>query len=489
VCSTGTRNAHAHTLTLQVSNTLSEMAAGTTDRRRRGPPRTPKPQGSGRASRPSQLVAPTSSASASPVSSPDGEDSLQLKNSPRLKAAAGASKYSLQLGQEDRRKYRGRTWRGRQVRGKGKGQQRQSQEAEQPNLHFVQAATISPRAARACAERLSAAPRRGPVDVPSPPPPRLSAEEREARKQNMLALSRPKSQTAATANTGHALVRELAAGHPFPQAISAGLPAPSARSFRPGTPSHKRLRALSRPTEREKKAEELWAAQREQAQALAPTTPRPPDADRLVVLSRPARPQSAPPPGRKPHATNPALSGRAYICTWQHAPGCLCCQDQPWIDEHGAPLSARPQTELSRHLCAPTDAMHSYATPPKPPPGCQLAEPRQPVVGVDLQPMPPPPPPLARTACPPPPTLLHPPPVPPEPPNPSPPTVAAFPAMRQPGPAPAFHLTHPLVRELAEQTRCPQDYRWRYDPDPRQPGAWAGGVRDGRLFSAKQALS
>eukprot|EP01047_Picozoa_sp_COSAG01_P060851 COSAG01_NODE_7515_length_3173_cov_11.367599_3_plen_171_part_00 len=132
--------------------------------------------------------------------------------------------------------------------------------------------------------------------------------------------------------------------------------------------------------------------------------------------------------------------------------------------------------------------MHSYATPPKPPPGCQLAEPRQPVVGVDLQPMPPPPPPLARTACPPPPTLPHPPPVPPEPPNPTPPTVAAFPAMRQPGPAPAFHLTHPLVRELAEQTRCPQDYRWRYDPNPRQPGAWAGGVCDGRLFSAKQAL-
>lgn len=98
---------------------------------------------------------------------------------------------------------------------------------------------------------------------------------------------------------------------------------------------------------------------------------------RLDELAIPTRPECEPGVWRKaktqclapsqPAAptSNTAMTGRAYICTWQHVPGSQLTSEYPYAYNDGKSSRVRVG-----------DSYHSYAAPPPPPPGCgRLPEP------------------------------------------------------------------------------------------------------------------
>ncbi len=144
----------------------------------------------------------------------------------------------------------------------------------------------------------------------------------------------------------------------------------SAPSSQPISPSprkarHNRILQLATPTAREdadsgstdnRRSGLDAASHRRWLRRLA--TPTRPEGQRPVAVPH-GRPAA--------HNSNTALTGQAYICTWQHVPGSQLTAKSPYAGKD----AVCPRFQVG-------GSHHSYAKPPPPPPGCDRLPPPEP---------------------------------------------------------------------------------------------------------------
>jgi hypothetical protein len=220
----------------------------------------------------------------------------------------------------------------------------------------------------------------------------------------------------------------------------------------PRKASYARMLKLSAPIERDppSPSPEDAAAAAASASAAAQRKQRVVDYALLDKLATPPkrpgwdRPGSAPPSRSAPHNSNTALTGRAYICKWQHVPGSQLMTSEE--SENG-----QPSRRSSSRFQVASGGQHSYAAPPRPPPGCLLPEPKlpeYPLLPVQLVP----PPILDAVDKPSRPRLRQPPVAPPEPENPVAGEAPVPPQLRQPQmPERQAEIAERLKREGAKE--------------------------------------